>query len=216
MAKENPVRVEQFELGQMENFIYFLGCRETNEIAVVDPAWDAAFISKHAADMNLAISCVLLTHGHFDHTNALDDLLEMHSVPAYVSKHEAPIYRPDHPNIREVADKEKISIGHIEVTCLHTPGHTPGGQCFLTDDLLLTGDTLFVDGCGRCDLPGGDPKKMYHSLYDVLMKLPEHIRIYPGHNYGPVPYDSLANQKKTNRYLTSMGLEEFLHKRMGF
>ena len=90
-----------------------------------------------------------------------------------------------------------------------------GCQCFLYDGQLIAGDTLFIDGCGRCDLPGGDAKVMYNSLYNILLKLPDETIIYPGHNYGPVPSDTLRHQKQTNPYLQAGSLSEFLGERMG-
>ena len=199
----------------MENFIYFLGDREKKEIAVIDPAWDVDFIRQEAARQNLKITAVLLTHGHPDHTNGLEKLLAAHDVPVYISAHEAIFLMPRHKNIREIKDNTKIKIGDLEIQCIHTPGHSPGCQCFLTEGMMISGDTLFIDGCGRCDLPGSDAKHMYRSLYDKIMKLPDATLIYPGHNYGPAPFDTLLHQKKTNPYLTCHSLEEFLEERMG-
>ena len=199
----------------MENFLYFLGDARSQEIAVVDPAWDVDHLCAEAKKNGYKIAMVLLTHGHPDHVNGLKEILSRHDVPAYISRHEAPFLKPNHKNIREVEDRQRIKIGGIEIECLLTPGHTPGCQCFWYKNVLVSGDTVFIDGCGRCDLPGGDPRKMHHSLYEVLMKLPDTTAIYPGHNYGAVPFATLAEQKKTNPYLTCAGIEEFLSERMG-
>ena len=106
-------------------------------------------------------------------------------------------------------------MGKISFDILHTPGHTPGCQCFLAQGQLISGDTLFIDGVGRCDLPGGDPKVMYASLSNILMKLPDETIVYPGHNYGPTPTDTIGRQKQTNPYLQCSNLNEFLVERMG-
>ncbi len=212
--KPQNLILQQMELGPMGNFLYFLGDPTTKEIAVIDPAWEVPFLKKEAQRQGLKITSVLLTHGHPDHLNGLEDLLSTHDVPVYVSEHEAPIFKPQGKNIQDVKPHQRLKIGQMEIECLHTPGHSPGCQCFLVQGQLISGDTLFIDGCGRCDLPGSDPRQMYDSLYNTILKLPDSTVIYPGHNYGPIPYDTLANQKRTNPYLLCANLQEFLEERM--
>lgn len=215
MSAPQELILKQMELGPMENFLYFMGDARSREVAVVDPAWDVDYLCAEAKRNSYKITSVLLTHGHPDHVNGLKEMLSRHDVPAYISRHEAPFLKPKHKNIAEVADRQKLKIGGLEIECLLTPGHTPGCQCFLYKNVLLSGDTVFIGGCGRCDLPGSDPKAMYHSLYEVIKKIPDETIIYPGHNYGPAPFATLASQKKTNPYLTCADLEEFLSERMG-
>ncbi|HQP11011.1 MAG TPA: MBL fold metallo-hydrolase [Candidatus Omnitrophota bacterium] len=207
--------LKQMEVGPAGNFIYFIGDSATREIAVVDPAWDVDYLCHEADREKFKITAVILTHGHMDHVNGLDEILSRHDVPAYISKHEAGFYKPKHKNIIEVEDREIIKIGNIEIECLWTPGHTPGGQCLKHKNILITGDTLFIDGCGRCDLPGGNPKTMYNTLYDIILKLPDETVLYTGHNYGPTPCATLGSQKKTNTYLQCHSKNEFLQERMG-
>lgn len=207
--------LKQMEIGPLQNFIYFVGDPDTKEIAVVDPAWDVPYLCQEADKKGYKISAVFLTHGHPDHVNGLNEILSRHNVPAYISRREAPFYKPKHKNIVEVEDHQKLKVGTIELECILTPGHTPGCQCFKYKDILITGDAIFIDGCGRCDLPGGDAKVMYNSLYNILLKLPDSTVIYSGHNYGPTPYATLASQKQTNPYLQCNSLEEFLRERMG-
>ncbi|MBN1870551.1 MAG: MBL fold metallo-hydrolase [Candidatus Omnitrophica bacterium] len=207
--------LKQMEVGPAGNFVYFIGDTRSKEVAVVDPAWDVNFLSSEAAKNGLKITAVLLTHGHMDHVNGLKDILSKHDVPAYVSKYESPFYKPRHKNLVEVDDHQKIKIGNIEIECLLTPGHTPGGQCFKHKNVLITGDTLFIDGCGRCDLPGGDAGEMYKTLYTKIMSLPDDTLLFTGHNYGPVPFATLGEQKNTNLYLQCQSRDEFLQERMG-
>lgn len=206
--------LKQMELGPLQNFIYFLGDARSNEIAIVDPAWDVDYLCDEVEKNNYKITSIFLTHGHPDHVNGLKTILPRHNVPVYISKHEAIFYKPRYKNIVEVENQDKLKIGEIEFRCLLTPGHTPGCQCFQYENILIAGDTLFIDGCGRCDLPGGDAKVMCDTLYNIILKLPDSTVIYPGHNYGPTPFATLASQKKTNPYLTCQSKEEFLQQRM--
>lgn len=215
MNKSNKIILQQFELGPLQNFLYFLGDPSTKEIAVIDPAWDVNFLRRKAKDQGFQITTILLTHGHPDHVNGLGELLSTHDVPVFISQHEAFFFKPKCKNLKEISSNQKIKIGNIDVETLHTPGHSPGCQCFLVGNQMIAGDTIFIDGCGRCDLPGSDPKKMYDSLYNKVMKLPDSTVIYPGHNYGPTESDTLANQKRTNPYLQCNSLQEFLKERMG-
>jgi hydroxyacylglutathione hydrolase len=208
--------IHQYELGPLNNFLYFLGDKSTNEVALIDPAWDIPFLRKEAEKLGLKIVSIFLTHGHPDHVNGLPEILKTHDVPVYISRHEASFYKPKTKNLVEIEDRSTLKVGSVEFETIVTPGHTPGCQLFLSGKHMITGDTLFIDGCGRCDLPGGDAKTMYRSLYDIILPMPDDIIIYPGHNYGPTPTDTLGHQKKTNPYLQSSSLEEFLGERMGF
>lgn len=206
--------LKQMELGPLANFLYFIGDKKTNEIAVIDPAWDVPYLCQEADKNNFKITHIFLTHGHPDHVNGLDEILEKHNVPVYISKHEASFYKPKHKNIVEIENHEKLKVGNIEFECILTPGHTPGCQCFKYQNILIAGDTLFIDGCGRCDLPGGDPRTMYKTLYEIIMKLPDETIIFPGHNYGPTPYDTIKKQKLTNPFLQCDSMDDFLYNRM--
>ncbi len=205
---------EQIEIGPMENFIYFIGELSTKKVAVIDPAWDINFIKQHAAGKGFTITHLLLTHGHFDHINAIDGF-QQGNLQVVVSKHEPKISSPPDLNLVKVDNGDIINIGNIALKCIHTPGHSCGSQCFKYKDILLTGDTLFIDGCGRCDLPGGNAESMFESLNTRIRPLPDSTIIFPGHDYGNERSATLAAQKKTNPYLTAETLNDFLHKRMG-
>ncbi|PIQ97691.1 MAG: MBL fold metallo-hydrolase, partial [Nitrospinae bacterium CG11_big_fil_rev_8_21_14_0_20_56_8] len=162
---------------QMANFIYLLGDRKTRECMVVDPAWDIDGILSVVRREDMKLTGALVTHYHPDHVGGeifglsitgLAELMEKQAVPIYVNKHEADGLRKitgvSKSDLKEMDSEETIRIGEIEVKFLHTPGHTPGSQCFRVKDCLIAGDTLFLQGCGRVDLPGGDSEEMYRTL----------------------------------------------------
>ena len=215
MSSASSLLIRQYEIGPLNNFLYLLGDPITKKMAVVDPAWDVGFLCEEARRLGYVITCVFLTHAHPDHVNGLGQLLALHNVPVYISKHEAPFLTANLKNLKSVDDHAPVKLGNITFDILHTPGHTPGCQCFLAQGKLICGDTLFIDGCGRCDLPGGNARIMYQSLAQVIMKLPDDTVIYPGHNYGPTPTATIGRQRQTNPYLQCSSMEEFLSERMG-
>ena len=211
--------LKQMEIGPMENFIYFIGDKDTRDIVVIDPAWDAKFLLEEAKKNNLNIKAALVTHGHFDHTNAVEELLKSLDVPVYINKHEADFFNQyeikwGNENVKKTDSGEKLKVGNIEIQFVHTPGHTPGSQCFLVNNNLVSGDTLFINGCGRCDLPGGNVDQMFDTIYNKLMKMSDDTIIFPGHNYAQIKQDTLLNQKTTNPYMQHDNLMAFIGKRM--
>lgn len=188
--------IKQLPLGPMMNFAYLIGDDEEDACAAVDPGWDAKAIVDAASGAGWIIQKILLTHVHFDHANAIEKLVKITKAPAYVHRDEAGELK-GMADVRPTDDGIVIEVGGLKVGCLHTPGHTPGSQCFLVDGALLTGDTLFVDGCGRVDLPGSDPRKMLSSLKRIAKLDPATI-VYPGHDYGPSPTSTIAEQLRNN------------------
>ncbi|HEY0841112.1 MAG TPA: MBL fold metallo-hydrolase [Vulgatibacter sp.] len=210
--------VRQLSLGPMENFIHLFGPAGGREAAVVDPAWDAEAILAAARADGKEIVAAFVTHHHHDHVNALGPLLDaLPAMRAFAQGAEiqaAQALRDFGPRLEAVAPGRRVSIGSLEVSCVHTPGHTPGSQCLHAAGSLFTGDTLFVGGCGRCDLAGGDPEAMFDSLHRVLGALPGDTKVYPGHDYGDRPVSSLAHEAATNPYLQRKDLESFVAYRM--
>jgi len=207
---QRPLYLKQLELGPMQNFIYLLGDPTTREAAVIDPGWEVPRILAEVAQDGYRLTHVFVTHTHFDHVMGLEELLKTVDLPVYVHRTEVPALDIDPSNVKAVEHGEVIQVGTVPVTLIHTPGHTPGSQCLLVDDRLLSGDTLFIRGCGRCDLPGGNPKAMYQSLIGKLARLDDHTVVYPGHNYAPVPTSTLADEKRENPFLRVATVEEFL------
>jgi len=216
--------LRQAEIGPMANFIYLIGCPDTREAAVVDPAWDVPTILRMAAESDLRITKVFLTHGHPDHVNGLGELLESTDAKVYLHQAETEYMKEcaaffhmpveflstRSVNFHPISDDEEVLIGKLPVRFLHTPGHTPGSQCFLVGGSLVSGDTLFINECGRVDLPGGDPEKMWWSLNHRLRAIDDDTILYPGHNYGELPATTMGEQKKNNPYLRCSSLEAFL------
>ena len=216
--------LQQIELGPMENYVYIIGCADTREAAVVDPAWDVPAILEFCRDLDLRLCHILITHAHPDHVNGLEALLEatdamvcLHTeevrfVREMAERYQIPIDFMDKHSakIHAVSDGEEILVGKLPVRCLHTPGHSPGSQCFLVERNLFTGDTLFIDACGRVDLPGGDPAKLWWSLNRKLQALEDDIILYPGHNYGSRPTSTLGEQKRSNPYMQCASADQFL------
>ncbi|HLD74005.1 MAG TPA: MBL fold metallo-hydrolase [Bdellovibrionota bacterium] len=208
--------IRQKEMGPMENFVYLIGDKETKQAAIVDPGWDADAIIKMAEDEGYKITDILVSHFHFDHTNALAPLLKKIDVKVHLNKAEVPYLKVGEGNLHAVESGDILTLGKTNIRFIHTPGHTPGSQCFHVDDNLISGDTLFINGCGRCDLPGSNPEQMYESLHTKLMKLKDETILYPGHNYAATPTSTIAEEKKNNPYMIRESLQDFLRLRMGF
>ena len=205
-----PFYIKQLELGPMRNFVYLLGDPETREAAVVDPGWEVPQIMEAVAEDGYKLTHVFLSHTHFDHVQGLGDLLNAIDLPVFVHDAESHALEISETNIKPVGEGDIIHVGSVPVTFLHTPGHTQGSQCMLIGDHIFSGDTLFVRACGRWDLPGGDPRALYTSLADKLKKLPDHTRLYPGHNYGHVPISTIGDEKQHNPFLKPATSAEFL------
>lgn len=199
--------LKQLELGPMGNFTYILGDKEGGVCAVIDPGWDAKTIKAEAAGLGLRITHILLTHAHFDHAAAAAPLSSDTGATIYV--HRAELGDVEGGKKQPFSDGDKINIGGLTLACMHTPGHTPGSTCFLVDNAVFTGDTLFVDAIGRTDLEGGDPEEMFHSLAR-LSQLPDSMITYTGHNYGREKTSTIGEQKKRNPYMRSRSVGDFL------
>jgi glyoxylase-like metal-dependent hydrolase (beta-lactamase superfamily II) len=206
---------------QMRNFAYLIGDRETGDAVVVDPAYAAGELADVVEADGMRLSGVLVTHHHPDHVGGtmmgftlagLAELLERQSVPVHVNIHEAKWVA----NVTGIALSEltphrhgdKVSVGDIDIELLHTPGHTPGSQCFLVDGRLVAGDTLFLDGCGRTDFPGGNVDDMFRSLQQ-LSRLDGDPTVFPGHWYSAEPSAPLEEVKRSNYVYRASNLDQW-------
>ena len=206
---------------QMRNFAYLIGDRETGDCVVVDPAYAAQDLvdALEADDMHL--SGVLVTHHHPDHVGGsmmgfelkgLAELLERVSVPVHVNALEADwVSRVTGIAGSELTTHEHgdvVKVGDIDIELLHTPGHTPGSQCFLLDGRLVAGDTLFLEGCGRTDFPGGDVDEMFRSL-QALAQLSGDPTVFPGHWYSVEPSATLSEVRGSNYVYRASNLDQW-------
>ena len=207
--------IHQFEVGPWDNFVYFLGDKSTRSCLVVDPAWELDVILNEAAKIDVEISGILCTHSHFDHVNMVDPILAKKDIPVYMLDKEVEWSGFRCENLKKMSAGETLDFGkHAQITFIHTHGHTPGSVSYKVDDSLITGDTLFINGCGRCDFVGGDPEAMYYTLSSLVEKLDHSTNMYPGHNYGDVTVATLTEQLESNPYLRQPSLGDFVAHRM--
>ena len=220
---KKPIYFKQLELGPMQNYVYLLGDPTTHEAAVVDAAWDIDTIVRTAEADGYKITKDLVTHFHPDHLggdlmgHSIRGAAELTArVPAkiYVHKAELPFVHRltglSSSDVVAVEAGDEVAIGGLQVKLLHTPGHTPGSQCFLVGNALVSGDTLFIGSCGRVDLPGSNPEDMYRSLTEVLAALPDETLLFPGHNYADRPRSTIGDEKRTNMMMRFRNLKDFL------
>lgn len=207
-------RIHSLELGPMANLIYLLEDLATSETAIVDPAWDVEAILQYAEQHALDIRHILLTHSHHDHINGIEGVLQQHDVPVHLLKAEQEFWQTGQQALVTHHGGDVIQLGQSEIHCMHTPGHTPGSACYRVEDELLTGDTLFVFGCGRCDLKGGDPETMFHTLQALKQRLDGSLRIRPGHHYSVCEHNTFESELAGNPFLHFEDPDQFRRYRM--
>jgi glyoxylase-like metal-dependent hydrolase (beta-lactamase superfamily II) len=209
---------------QMVNFCYLIGDRETGEAVAVDPAYDVGGILDTLTADGMRLTGVLATHYHPDHVGGsmmgygiegVAELLERDvAAKVHVQKEEADGLRLvtglSPGDVVEHSSGDRLTVGAVEITLIHTPGHTPGSQCFLVDGRLVAGDTLFLDGCGRTDLPGGDPEQLYESLTRRLAVVPDDAVLYPGHLYSPEAHAPMGEVRHRNVVFRPSTREQWL------
>jgi hydroxyacylglutathione hydrolase len=227
-VSDEELYFRQVPVGEMANLAYLVGSRSARQALLVDPAWDVDALLDQAEADGVEVVGALVTHYHQDHVGGdlfgfriegLGRLLERRPVPVHVQEREALGLRRvtgvSESDLVRHAGGDVLELGSVRVRLLHTPGHTPGSQCFLVEvpdrpDALVSGDTLFLGSCGRVDLPGSDPRAMFESLHHTLGRLPDETLLYPGHLYAPEGSSTMGEQKRTNPYLRVSRLDDFL------
>jgi glyoxylase-like metal-dependent hydrolase (beta-lactamase superfamily II) len=207
---------------QMVNFVYLIGDRETGEAVVVDPAYAVQDLVDLVDADGMKLIGVLATHYHPDHVGGemagwdiegIGALLETVQIPVHLQKEEVPwVERTTGVTASHLVGHDSgdvVQVGSVKVELIHTPGHTPGSQCFLVDGRLVAGDTLFLEGCGRTDLPGSDPIAMYESLNTRLARVPDDAVLFPGHQYSADPSQSMGDTRRFNFVFSPRSVQEW-------
>ncbi len=202
---------EGFGVGPIESNCYIIGCEKTGEGAVVDPGDEGGRIIKRLEDLGLKCKYIILTHGHADHIGALQEVREATGAKVLIHKQDADMLTNPALNLsmmlglvmkfkeadRLLEEGDEIQVGEITFEVIHTPGHTPGGITLKTDDVLITGDTLFAGSVGRSDFPGGSHRTLINSIKTKLLVFPGETKVYSGHG----PATTIGYEKKYNPFL---------------
>lgn len=213
-ARDDPLAT------QMVNFVYLVGDRAAGEAVIVDPAYAVDELLELLAADGMACVGAVATHYHPDHVGGemmghgiegITRLLALAPVPVHVQADEVPwVTRSTGVGVDDLlahGSGDVVPVGDLALTLVHTPGHTPGSQCVLVDGKLLSGDTLFLEGCGRTDLPGGDAGALYTTLTSRLADVPDTTVLYPGHQYSAAPSATMGETRATN-FVFSLGSPE--------
>jgi glyoxylase-like metal-dependent hydrolase (beta-lactamase superfamily II) len=200
------VKIEQFLVGNMDNFTYAIIDEKNRKSIIIDPSWDLEIIFDFLKKNKIENIYIINTHSHFDHVLGNDQVVKR--TGAKIIQHKRSPLKKD----IEVNDGEYLRFGEVDIKIIHTPGHSGDSICLVIGDkILLTGDTLFVGSCGRLDLQGSDPTEMYYSIYDKLFNLDGNLIVYPGHHYGNTKTSTLNKEKNTNFVFKFHNLQEFLN-----
>ncbi|MCX4247803.1 MBL fold metallo-hydrolase [Paraliomyxa miuraensis] len=207
----SALEIVQLEVGLLQNFCEVIGCPRTGEAALVDPAFEVDRLLRIAHDRGWRVTTILLTHTHDDHVAGLDEAAAATGAVVRCHPVELPVARGLARRVEPVADRERITLGDGRIEALHTPGHTPGCVCWYVHEpaAVITGDVLFVGSCGGVSYAGSDPAAMVQSLQHTLGALPEHTKVYPGHDYGKTPTSTLAWELTHNPALLADTVEAF-------
>ena len=198
--------VRQIRVGS-DNFSYLIHDRETREAAIVDPGFNASEALSMIRDEELKLKYVINTHHHSDHTASNREVIKETGAQLAASSE-------DGSKLKEkvdvnLEDGDELLLGCLPLEFILTPGHTPGGLCIIVEkEFLITGDTLFINDCGRCDLPGGSLSDMFVSLQRIK-DLDGSLVVFSGHDYGPRPFDTLGSQIRTSGVLMAKDIDEF-------
>ncbi len=206
--------IKTFDVGPLANMIYIITDNKSKESAIIDPAWDMSEVYKYIGENDLILKKILLTHSHHDHVNAIDEILASYDLEIHINKKEKVFWKKEYDNFVINHGGDTIKLGETEIRSLHTPGHTPGSTCYHIGDDLIAGDTLFVFGCGRCDLHGGSPEEMFNTLKDIKISLDPKTIILPGHNYSIKRESTLQEEIQGNPFMKFNNINKFIDYRM--
>lgn len=199
------LKIVQIPVGQMANFTYILTDENSGESAVIDPSWELEKIFAILEKNGWKVKYIINTHTHFDHILGNEQVAAV--TGAKIIQHKDSTETYDIP----VEDGQIIQVGKIMIRIVHTPGHSKDSMSLVVNnELVLTGDTLFVGNCGRVDLPGSDASEMYDSLFEKIAKLQESLVVYPGHDYGSKKTSTIGEEKRTSTVLKARSRADFV------
>lgn len=200
--------------GDFRNYCYIIFERYAKVAVVVDPAWQFDRIVEKLEELSVSPIAVVLTHSHDDHVNLADAFADTFRIPVLMARAEVEYYNFRPRNLLPVEDGDNLMIAGSQMEFLITPGHTHGSMCCRVDGHLFTGDTLFIEGCGICCGPGGNPEAMYGSLQRLKQDIAPSVKVYPGHAYSKPPGLSFEDTISHNLYLHLDDLDSFVSWRM--
>jgi hydroxyacylglutathione hydrolase len=196
--------IKRLSVGIYAANCYIVMDEVSKNTAVIDPGGDADEIIMELTRMESKVQCILLTHGHIDHVGAVDELREKYEIPVYINKKDEELMNRGEQVFGKIknsniylSEDTKIDLGEVKITCIETPGHTPGGICFLISEALFTGDTLFAGSIGRTDFTGGDFNTIIQSIKSRLLTLKDDIKVYSGHG----PSTTIGKERAANPFL---------------
>ena len=199
------MKINQIEVGTMQNFTYLLTDTTSNNTIIIDPSWDLEKIKELIRLQNLIIKYIVNTHYHFDHVLG-NKIISEYTNAKIIQHKSSPIYHDI-----SVESGDKIIFGSCQLTVIHTPGHSQDSICLVNDRYIFSGDTIFVGTFGRTDLPGGNAEQLYDSASKILSNLKDDLILYPGHNYGPTRNSTIKNEKQTNFIFRCKNKQDFLN-----
>lgn len=197
--------IKTIPAGRLQTNCYVVVDEKSNEAIVIDPGQDPDLIIREIEKINCRVRAILLTHAHADHDDGVVDVKNKYNVPVYMHREEEKYMKLDNyvygklPKIYEfIEDGDILKLGDKDIKCLYTPGHTRGGVCFLIEDKVFTGDTLFNGAVGRTDLIGGNFEELINSINEKLLTLEDNVEVYPGHG----PKSTIIFERMRNPFLT--------------
>lgn len=198
------MKINQIEVGSMQNFTYLLVDDTSDHSIIIDPSWNLENLKELITQQNLKVKYIVNTHHHFDHVLG-NEIMSKFTKAEIIQHKNSPLQHDI-----SVDSSDKIKFGACELTVIHTPGHSKDSICLINDQCIFSGDTVFVGAFGRTDLPGGDAGQLYDTVSKTLSKLKNELILYPGHNYGPTTKSTIQNEKKTNFIFLCKNKQDFL------